>query len=100
MSNESQDTTDWKAVAFELAKRVKFALTQVEGSKAGFLIDNKSGGTRHWRDYMADGLEMVPGVKVDREIMHTMELPMTKRKKAQAKILAERSVIAKAGGAA
>lgn len=96
MSTENQDTTDWKTIAMALANRVNFALTQVEGSKAGFLIDNKNGGTRHWRDYMADGLEMIPGLKVDREIMHTMDLPKSKRKQAREKIRAERAAIATA----
>lgn len=97
MSAENQDTTDWKAIAMELAKRVNFILTQVEGGKAGFLIDNKNGGTRHWRDYMADGLEMIPGVKVDREFMHTMDLPQSKRKKAIAQIKAQRATQDKTG---
>lgn len=97
MSNETNDTTDWKSVAMALAKRVNFILTQVEGGKAGFLIDNKNGGTRHWRDYMADGMEMIPGVKVDREIMHTMDLPQSKRKKAIAQIKAQRATQNKAG---
>ena len=91
MNNEANNATDWKAVAMELAKRVNFILTQVEGGKAGFLIDNKNGGTRHWRDYMADGLEMIPGVKVDREFMHIMDLPRSKRKKAVAQIKANRA---------
>lgn len=91
MNKETNDATDWKAVAMELAKRVNFILTQVEGGKAGFLIDNKNGGTRYWRDYMADGMEMIPGVKVDREIMHTMDLPKSKRAKAIAKIKANRA---------
>lgn len=91
MTNECNESVDWKSVAMELAKRVNFVLTHVEGGKAGFLIDNKNGGTSHWRDYMADGLEMIPGVKVDREFMHTMDLPKSKRAKAVAQIKANRA---------
>ena len=94
----STPDTDWKSIAHALAKRVNFALTQIEGCKAGFFINNQTGDTRHWRDYMADGLEMVPGVTVDREIMYTMDLPRSQRKKAREKIKAERDVIAASKG--
>lgn len=90
--SEASDTdTDWKSIALALGQRLKFVMEQVEGCRAGFLIDNKNGGTRHWREYLADGLEMIPGTKVDREIMHTMDLPISKRKKAQEQIKTKRA---------
>lgn len=39
MTNECNESADWKSVAMELAKRVNFVLTHVEGGKDGFLID-------------------------------------------------------------
>lgn len=70
-----------------LAQRVNFAITQLhcKGS-GGFMLNTKTMAMTHWRDYMADGLEMVPGVEIDREIMATFDLPRTKQKKAQAEI--------------
>lgn len=87
MNNE----TDWKEIAMQLAQRVNFAVTQLhcKGS-GGFMLNTKTMAMTHWRDYMADGLEMVPGVEIDREMMQTFDLPMNKRKKAQKEIIAKR----------
>lgn len=85
-----KDNTDWKAIALALAQRVNFAMTHCScGSGAMFDVD--SGAILPWREYMAEVMEMIPGVTLDREIMGTLDLPPSKRKKAQAAIKASRA---------
>lgn len=79
----NQETTDWKEVATTLAQRVTFALENLTAKGSGLLLNINEGTTQHWREYMADGLESLPGVKVDREMMHTLDLPRTRQKKAR-----------------
>lgn len=93
-----EDTTDWKTIALALAQRVNFAVTNLNSNGGGGgMLDLNTGKITGWRDYMAEGLEMVPGLKVDREILATLELPQSKRKKAQAEIKAKRAQEAKQG---
>ena len=79
---------NWKEIAMQLAQRVNFAVQHLKGS--GGLLDTETGNIKGWRDYMAEGIEMVPGVKVDREILATLDLPPQKRRKAQLEIKARR----------
>ena len=39
---------------------------------------------------MAEALEMIPGITVDREMMATYDLPPTKRREVQKEILDQR----------
>jgi len=87
--------TDWKAIALALGQRVNFAVQNCEARGSGMMFNTNTGETSDWRDYMAEALEMIPGVKVDREILATMHLPPAKRRKAQ-KEIADRRAIAKA----
>lgn len=76
---------DWKAIATELAQRVNFAMQHLKapaGSGMLFLNENGTRKVQHWREYMADGFEMIPGVKADREAMRLYDLPRNKQKKA------------------
>ena len=87
-----KDNTDWKAIALALAQRVNFAMTRCScGSGAMFDVD--SGAIFSLREYMAEAMEMIPGVTLDREIMGTLDLPPAKRKKAQAAIKASRAAL-------
>lgn len=65
---------DWQKIALQLAQRVNFCVTHLhakgESAGGGCLLDISSGTTQHWKDYCAEALEMVPGVKVDHELMH------------------------------
>lgn len=88
--SQEQDTTDWKSIAMALAQRVNFAVTNLKGT--GGMLDLNTGKIQDWRSYMADGMEMIPGLVVDREILGTMDMPVTKRRKAQAEIIAKRVV--------
>lgn len=53
-------------------------------------MDMENNKLTTWREYMAEGMEMIPGVKIDREIMATLELPPSRRKKAQQEIREKR----------
>lgn len=90
--------TNWKEIAMALAQRVNFAVTNC-GCKGAGLLDMETGKLTDWRDYLVEGMEMIPGVKVDREILSTLHLPRAKRKKAQTEIRAKRAALAKVSGA-
>ena len=83
------DETNWKEIALALGQRVYFAVSHCD-CKGGGIFNVNTGVLTDWRDYMVESLEMIPGVKVDREILATMRLPKAKRKKAQAEIKAAR----------
>lgn len=87
-----KDNTDWKAIALALAQRVNFAMTRCSCG-SGAMFDVKAGTLTSWREYMAEAMEMIPGVTLDREIMGTLDLPPAKRKKAQAAIKASRAAL-------
>ena len=87
--SDTAQETDWKAIALQLAKRVNFAIGHC--SCTGSMMDMKTGKVTGWLDYMADALEMLPDIKVDREMLGTMYMPSAKRKKAQAEILKRRA---------
>ena len=83
--------TDWEKIALALAKRVNFAVQHCT-CKGGGLLDTKSMNLISWREYMVEAMEMLPGVKVDREVLAAMDLPPAKRKKALAEIRARKEV--------
>jgi hypothetical protein len=82
--------TDWKAIALALAQRVNFAITCCN-CKGGGLMNTETFVIIPWREYMAEAMEMIPGVVIDRDILGTLDLPPSKRKKAQAEIKESRS---------
>ena len=73
-----------------LGQRVNFAIQNCD-SKGSGMLNLETGQITQWRDYMAEAMEMIPGVVIDREIMSTLYLPMAKRKKAQDDIKAKRA---------
>lgn len=96
-TKKSAAPTDWKSIAEVLAQRVMFAIDHLKGEGAGVVGDlsKPSSEWQHWRDYFADAIEMIPGVKIDRELMHIRNLPRSKRDKAYADIIKRRAA---AGG--
>lgn len=90
MSAQHTQETDWKSIAMALAQRVNFSITNCDCKGEG-LLNMETGQVTPWRDYMAEAMEMIPGVRIDREIMATLYLPPAKRKKAQAEIMARRN---------
>lgn len=81
---------DWKKIAIELGQRVNFAVQHLDG-KTGLMFNSQSGEFTHWHDYFAEGLEMLPNVKIDREILATMRLPKRQGDKARKEIKARRA---------
>ena len=81
---------DWKHIATELARRIDFSMRYLKAGGAGLMLNINTGESQHWRDYMADGMELIPGVTVDRELMHLIDLPKNKQKKAIAELKASR----------
>lgn len=82
--------TNWKEIALALAQRVNFAMTHCD-CKGGGLLNTETMAVTPWRDYLAEAMEMIPGVVIDREILATLYLPQAKRRKAQAEIRARRA---------
>lgn len=74
---------EWKEIAMALARQVNFSIQYltVRGGGSGMLYNTKTGEPRHWKDDAADALEKVPGLKVDREMMHLMGLGPKQRAK-------------------
>lgn len=81
--------TNWEEVARSLAERVDFAVRHLKGD--GGFMDMGTGAFKPWREYMAEGMEMIPGCTVDREILDACSLPKSKRIKAIAEIKAKRA---------
>lgn len=77
--------TKWKEIALELSHRVEFAMNHCDFRRSvgtGVVTNNETGKRRWWREYMAEGIEMLPGTFVDREILEAIDLPAKERRKA------------------
>jgi hypothetical protein len=79
---------DWKAIAGELYQRVKKAVVHLrtQGDTGGFFINLETGEEKHWKDDFADAMELIPGVKINREVMHAYSLPRRERDKVLARL--------------
>ena len=88
MTEESKEP-DWKAIAEELAKHLVFTVENLRAVGSGLL--RRGGVIKHWKEHFADSLDKVPGVKIDREIMHAYSLPERERNKRFKQIDAERA---------
>lgn len=87
----TEETVDYKVIALELAQRLNFAIQHFQPKGGGAIYNEKTGSIQGWREYFADGLEMLPGVKVDREILNAMYLPRAKRNKEIQRIKDQRA---------
>ena len=72
---------DWKEIAITLWSDVNFAAANLKTTGSGMLYNPDTGTSRHWKERFADSLELMPGVTVDREAMHAMDLPKKQRLK-------------------
>ena len=75
---------NWRNIAWQLMRQCEFALSKLKANGwTGELIETNGPTitTRHWKEYMADTMELIPGVKVDREAMHACSLPRKQRDK-------------------
>lgn len=73
------DEPDWKAIAIALNHRVQMAVKSFKVPGSGLILNTETNTMQHWLDYFADGLEMIPGLKVDREMMHARTSAERKR---------------------
>ena len=76
----SKKEPDWKAIALALGQRVNFAVTRLT-TKEGMLFNIETGASRHWHDYMREGLEMIPGITFDDDAFMALRLPPAERRK-------------------
>lgn len=84
--------TDWKSIALALAQRLNFVLSAVESKGSPVMMNVETGAIRHWHDYIADGIKMIPGAKFDEEAFMALRLPPAKRKKRMKEIMAARKL--------
>lgn len=89
---------DWKAIALALAERVNFAIMQLSTHGSGILFNFKTGHSRHWRRYMAEGLLLIPGTKLDEDVLDSLAYPPKQRAKALQELRAKRAAAEAADG--
>lgn len=73
MNKETTKETDWKVIAMKLMRQCEFALSRLKADGwTGELLEWKGEEcvTRHWKEEMADAMELIPGLKVNREAMY------------------------------
>ena len=86
--------TNWKQIAMELMDRVDFAMHHCDFRRSygtGMVTNNETGKRRWWREYMAEGMEMMPDIKIDRELLAIIDLPAKERRKAWLEIRKRKS---------
>lgn len=72
---------DWQKIAKALAGQLLWVLQNIQAKGTGAVIDTSTYETRHWKEHLADTLELYPGMKIDREAMHALDLPKKQRDK-------------------
>lgn len=96
--NEQQENHDWEAIATELAKGVKFAISYMKPvSPSGAVFNSKNNTVISVWEHLGKCLENYPGVTIDYEMLEFNSLPWTKRKKAVAELEAKRAAEAARG---
>lgn len=68
MSEPNKSEPDWKEIAMQLGKRLHCAATNGKFGN-GLMMDVETMELSSIYDYFADGLEMIPGVKINRELL-------------------------------
>lgn len=62
---------EYEKIIRALGERVQFAINTLRPpAGGGTMMDMRTGKQQGWKDYCADALEMVPGWKVNRELMN------------------------------
>jgi len=80
---------NYKDLTNELAAHLVTTLENMKVTGSGLF--QYKGVIKHWKEHFADSLDKVPGVKIDREIMHAYSLPEKQRKKRFKEINDERA---------
>lgn len=79
--NLTKERDDWKNIASEMlgALQMCMACLKAPPGSAGFISDSELCKMKHWRDIVADAMEMFPGCVVDREVYRALDLPKRQR---------------------
>lgn len=74
---------NYEEIIRALGQRLVFCINTLRPpAGGGALMNTTTGKMQSWKDYCADGLEMVPGWKVDRKAMHMTPAQRRKARKA------------------
>lgn len=86
-ATNDNENIDWESIAKAQSSALLTCMNclKAKGSGFGFVgwIDKetKQFNSKHWREIVADALEKMPGVKVDRDLCHALDLPKKQRDK-------------------
>lgn len=71
----------WKNIASEMFSALRMCMTCLKAppGSAGFIANTETRDMKHWREIVADAMEMFPGVEIDRELYHSLDLPKKQR---------------------
>jgi hypothetical protein len=77
----TKERDDWKNIACEMFKALRMCMTCLKAppGSAGFVANTTTRDMKHWREIVADAMEMFPGVEIDRELYHSLDLPKRQR---------------------
>jgi len=78
---KAADGTDWKAIAMALGQRVNWAISHISERGTGLVLSAATGKSRHWKEYMAEALRMIPGLTIDDDILAAHCLPPGEKRK-------------------
>jgi hypothetical protein len=67
MSNTQE--VNWKEVALALGQRINYMISYCKPNMKAQMLNLETRQITLAADYIADGMEMLPGVKVDREML-------------------------------
>ena len=68
-------------MACEMFKALRMCMTCLKAppGSAGFVANTTTRDMKHWREIVADAMEMFPGVEIDRELYRSLDLPKRQR---------------------
>lgn len=78
---KAADGTDWKAIAMALGQRVNWAISNISERGTGLVLNTTTGKSRHWKEYMAEALRMIPGLTINDDILAAHCLPPGEKRK-------------------
>lgn len=79
--NLTKERDDWKNIASKMFSALRMCMTCLKAppGSAGFIANTETRDMKHWREIVADAMEKHPGVKIDRELYHSLDLPKKQR---------------------
>lgn len=79
--NLTKERDDWKNIASKMFSALRMCMTCLKAppGSAGFIANTETRDMKHWREIVADAMKMFPGVEIDRELYHSLDLPKKQR---------------------